>query len=84
MRPNPLGAYVRDGAQRKPRFELDTARRQLFAREGTSAEYDLVSKSLAKPMGVWRIEVQPWMLLRWPTATIMTRTSSLLISATTR
>jgi len=46
-------SYVRDGAQRELLFELDTARRQLFAREGKSAEYDLVSKSLANLMRMW-------------------------------
>ena len=34
-------------------FDLDTARRQLFKREGKSAEYDLVSKSLANLMRMW-------------------------------
>jgi PKHD-type hydroxylase len=46
-------SYVRDGAQRELLFELDTARRQLFAREGKSAEYDLVSKSLANLLRMW-------------------------------
>jgi PKHD-type hydroxylase len=46
-------SYVRDGAQRELLFELDTARRQLFRREGKSAEYDLVSKSLANLVRMW-------------------------------
>ena len=46
-------SYVRDGAQRELLFELDTARRQLFKREGKSAEYDLVSKSLANLLRMW-------------------------------
>src|SRR5262245_57954951 len=46
-------SYVRDAAQREMLFDLDTARRQLFAREGKSAEYDLVSKSLANLMRMW-------------------------------
>jgi PKHD-type hydroxylase len=46
-------SYVRDGAQREMLFDLDTARRQLFAREGKSAEYDLVSKSLANLLRMW-------------------------------
>ena len=44
---------IRDGAQRELLFDLDTARRQMFAREGKSAEYDLVSKSLANLMRMW-------------------------------
>ena len=46
-------SYVRDGARREMLFDLDTARRQLFKREGKSAEYDLVSKSLANLMRMW-------------------------------
>ena len=46
-------SYVRDGAQREMLFDLDTARRQLFAREGKSAEYDLISKSLANLLRMW-------------------------------
>ena len=46
-------SYVRDGARREMLFDLDTARRQMFAREGKSAEYDLVSKSLANLMRMW-------------------------------
>jgi PKHD-type hydroxylase len=46
-------SYVRDAAQREMLFDLDTARRQLFAREGKSAEYDLVSKSLANLLRMW-------------------------------
>src|SRR5882724_7953048 len=46
-------SYVRDSARREMLFDLDTARRQLFAREGKSAEYDLVSKSLANLMRMW-------------------------------
>lgn len=46
-------SYIRDGAQRELLFDLDTARRQMFAREGKSAGYDLVSKSLANLMRMW-------------------------------
>lgn len=46
-------SYVRDAARREMLFDLDTARRQLFAREGKSAEYDLVSKSLANLLRMW-------------------------------
>jgi PKHD-type hydroxylase len=46
-------SLIRDAARREMLFDLDTARRQLFAREGKSAEYDLVSKSLANLMRMW-------------------------------
>jgi PKHD-type hydroxylase len=46
-------SFVRDAAQREMLFDLDTARRQLFAREGKSTEYDLVSKSLANLLRMW-------------------------------
>ncbi len=46
-------SYVRDPAHREMLFDLDTARRQMFAREGKSAEYDLVSKSLANLLRMW-------------------------------
>lgn len=45
--------YPRDPAQRELLFELDTARRQLFAREGQSAEFDLMSKSVANLLRMW-------------------------------
>jgi hypothetical protein len=46
-------SYIRDSAQRELLFDLDTARRQLFEREGKSAQYDLVSKSLANLLRMW-------------------------------
>lgn len=46
-------SYIRDPARRELLFDLDTARRGLFAREGNSAEFDLVSKSLANLMRMW-------------------------------
>jgi PKHD-type hydroxylase len=46
-------SYVRDAAQREMLFDLDTARRNLFSREGKSAEFDLVSKSLANLLRMW-------------------------------
>jgi PKHD-type hydroxylase len=49
----PLPPWGRDGAQREMLFDLDTARRQMFARDGKSAEYDLVSKSLANLLRMW-------------------------------
>jgi PKHD-type hydroxylase len=46
-------SFIRDSAQREILFDLDTARRRLFAREGNSADYDLVSKSLANLTRMW-------------------------------
>jgi PKHD-type hydroxylase len=46
-------SLIRDTAQRELLFDLDTARRQMFARDGKSAEFDLVSKSLANLLRMW-------------------------------
>ena len=46
-------SLIRDPAQRELLFDLDTARRRMFARSGKSADYDLVSKSLANLMRMW-------------------------------
>jgi PKHD-type hydroxylase len=46
-------SLVRDAAQRELLFDLDTARRTLFARDGKTAEFDLISKSLANLLRMW-------------------------------
>lgn len=46
-------SFVRDAAQRELLFDMDTARRALFAREGKSSEFDLISKSLANLLRMW-------------------------------
>jgi PKHD-type hydroxylase len=46
-------SFIRDGARRELLFDLDTARQQMFARDGKSAAFDLVSKSLANLMRMW-------------------------------
>jgi len=46
-------SFVRDPARRELLFDLDTARRQIFAREGKSAEFDLISKSFANLLRMW-------------------------------
>jgi PKHD-type hydroxylase len=46
-------SFIRDSAQRELLFDLDTARRTLFAREGKCGEFDLMSKSLANLMRMW-------------------------------
>jgi PKHD-type hydroxylase len=46
-------SFIRDAARRELLFDLDTARREMFARAGKSEEFDLVSKSLANLMRMW-------------------------------
>ncbi|MPZ54933.1 MAG: Fe2+-dependent dioxygenase [Rhizobiales bacterium] len=46
-------SFIRDDAQRELLFDLDTARRQIFSREGKTAEFDLISKSVANLMRMW-------------------------------
>jgi PKHD-type hydroxylase len=46
-------SYIRDSTRRELLLDLDTARRQMFARDGKSADYDLVSKSLANLLRMW-------------------------------
>ena len=46
-------SFIRDAARRELLFDLDTARRQMFARDGKSAEFDLISKSAANLMRMW-------------------------------
>jgi PKHD-type hydroxylase len=46
-------SFVRHAAQRELLFDLDTARRTIFARDGKSAEFDLISKSLANLLRMW-------------------------------
>jgi PKHD-type hydroxylase len=46
-------SFVRDPAQRELLFDLDTARRRIFEREGKNSEFDLVSKSLANLLRMW-------------------------------
>ena len=46
-------SHVRDATQRELLFDLETARRKLFDREGNSPEFDLVSKACANLMRMW-------------------------------
>lgn len=48
-----IQSLIRDPGQREILFDLDTARRTLFAREGKSREFDLMSKSLANLLRLW-------------------------------
>jgi PKHD-type hydroxylase len=44
---------VRDPAQREILYELDVARREIFARESKSREFDLITKSHANLLRMW-------------------------------
>jgi PKHD-type hydroxylase len=46
-------SFVRSAEQREILFDLDTARRALFKASGKTAEFDLMSKSLANLMRMW-------------------------------
>lgn len=46
-------SLVRDGAKRELLFDLDTAKRRLFEREGKSADFDLLAKSTANLFRMW-------------------------------
>lgn len=46
-------SFIRDEAKRELLFDLDTARRRLFAKEGKSEDYDLLSKSAANLLRMW-------------------------------
>ncbi|QSP95433.1 Fe2+-dependent dioxygenase [Marinobacter salinisoli] len=48
-----IQSTIRDPAQREVLFDLDTARRTLFEREGKSSEFDLLTKSLANLQRFW-------------------------------
>jgi PKHD-type hydroxylase len=46
-------SHVRSADQREILFDLDSARRALFAQSGKSAEFDQLSKSLANLLRMW-------------------------------
>ena len=46
-------SFVRDASQRELLFDLDTARRSIYARDGKSREFDLMSKSVANLLRMW-------------------------------
>jgi PKHD-type hydroxylase len=46
-------SLVRDPQQRELLFDLDTARRSIFAKEGKTIEFDLISKSYANLLRQW-------------------------------
>lgn len=46
-------SWVRDPAKREILFELDTVRRSLFAQQGKTNEFDLLSKNIANLLRQW-------------------------------
>jgi PKHD-type hydroxylase len=46
-------SFVRNAERREILFDLDTARRTVFSASGKTAEFDLMSKSLANLMRMW-------------------------------
>lgn len=46
-------SFVRSASQRELLFDLETARRTLYNRAGKTAEFDLLSKSLANLLRMW-------------------------------
>jgi PKHD-type hydroxylase len=46
-------SFIRDPAKRELLFDLETARRRLFDREGKTAEADLLAKCAANLMRMW-------------------------------
>lgn len=46
-------SQIRNGEQREILFDLDTARRTIFASHGKTAEFDLMSKSVANLLRMW-------------------------------
>jgi PKHD-type hydroxylase len=48
-----IQSRVRDAEQRELLFDLDTARRQLFQREGKSEAFDLISRSYSNLLRRW-------------------------------
>lgn len=46
-------SYVRDSAKRELLFDLETARRNLFAQAGKTPEFDLIAKSCANLFRMW-------------------------------
>ncbi len=46
-------SFIRDGARRELLFDLETARRRLFDREGKTADADLLAKCAANLLRMW-------------------------------
>jgi PKHD-type hydroxylase len=48
-----IQSLIRDPYQREILFELDTARRSIFAQQGKTVEFDLISKSHSNLLRLW-------------------------------
>ncbi|MEL6437840.1 MAG: Fe2+-dependent dioxygenase [Cyanobacteria bacterium J06621_8] len=48
-----LQSLIRDPSEREILFDLETARRVIFAKDGKTPEFDLISKSLANLLRKW-------------------------------
>ena len=48
-----LQSLIRDSSDREILFDLETARRVMFAKDGKTPEFDLVSKSIANLLRKW-------------------------------
>ncbi len=46
-------SVIRDGGDRELLFDLETARRAIFAKSGKTPEFDLISKSIANLLRKW-------------------------------
>jgi PKHD-type hydroxylase len=46
-------SLVKDPAERELLFDLDTVRQAIFAKDGKTAEFDLISKSHANLLRKW-------------------------------
>jgi PKHD-type hydroxylase len=46
-------SIIRDGGDRELLFDLETARRAIFAKSGKTPEFDLISKSIANLLRKW-------------------------------
>jgi PKHD-type hydroxylase len=46
-------SFVREASEREILFDLDTVRRTIFAKEGKTSEFDLLSKSIANLLRKW-------------------------------
>ena len=46
-------SFIRDASDRELLFDLDTVRRSIFAKEGKTVEFDLISKSIANLLRKW-------------------------------